>query len=32
MYFDGACSREGFGVGIVFIFPTQEVIPMLYKI
>jgi hypothetical protein len=24
MYFDGACSREGFGVGIVFISPTKE--------
>jgi hypothetical protein len=32
MYFDGACSKEGFGVGIVFISPTQEVIPMSYKL
>jgi hypothetical protein len=32
MYFDGACSREGSGVGIVFISPTQEVIPMSYKL
>jgi hypothetical protein len=32
MYFDGACSREGFGVGIVFISPTKEVIPMSYKL
>jgi hypothetical protein len=32
MYFDGACSREGSGVGIVFISPTKEVIPMSYKL
>ena len=32
MYFDGACSKEGFGVGIVFISPTQEVIPVTYRI
>ena len=32
MYFDGACSREGSGVGIVFISPAQEVIPMSYKL
>jgi ribonuclease HI len=32
MFFDGACSREGYGTGIVFISPTQEVIPMSYKI
>jgi hypothetical protein len=32
MYFDGACSKEGFGAGIVFISPTKEVIPMSYKL
>jgi ribonuclease HI len=32
MYFDGACSREGSGAGIVFISPTKEVIPMSYKL
>jgi ribonuclease HI len=32
MYFDGACSREGYGAGIVFISPAKEVIPMSYKI
>jgi hypothetical protein len=32
MYFDGACSKEGFGTGIVFISPTQEAIPMSYKL
>jgi hypothetical protein len=32
MYFDGACSKEGSRDGIVFIFPTKEVIPMSYKL
>ena len=32
MYFDGACSKEGSGVGIFFISPTQEVIHMSYKL
>ena len=32
MYFDGACSKEGSGAGIFFIFPTKEVIPMSYKL
>jgi ribonuclease HI len=32
MYFDGACSREGSGAGIVFISPTKEVILMSYKL
>jgi hypothetical protein len=32
MYFDGACSKEGSGAGIVFISPTKEVIPMSYKL
>jgi ribonuclease HI len=32
MYFDGACSKEGSGAGIVFISPAKEVIPMSYKL
>jgi ribonuclease HI len=32
MYFDGACSKEGSCAGIFFIYPTQEVIPMSYKL
>ena len=32
MFFDGSCSKEGFGVGIVFISPTKEVIPLSYKL
>jgi ribonuclease HI len=32
MFFDGACSKEGFGAGIVFISPNKEVIPMSYKL
>jgi hypothetical protein len=24
MYFDGACSQEGTGAGVVFVSPTQE--------
>jgi ribonuclease HI len=32
MYFDGACSKEGYGDGIVFISPSKEVIPMSYKL
>jgi hypothetical protein len=32
MYFDGVCSKEGSGAGIVFISPTKEVIPMSYKL
>jgi hypothetical protein len=32
MYFDGACSKEGSGAGIVFISPSKEVIPMSYKL
>jgi hypothetical protein len=30
--FDGSCSREGSRTRIVFISPTQEVIPMSYKL
>jgi ribonuclease HI len=32
MYFDGAFSKEVSGAGIVFISPTQEFIPMSYKL
>lgn len=32
IYFDGVCSREGFGAWIFFISPTKEVIPMSYKL
>jgi ribonuclease HI len=32
MFFDGACSKEGSGAGIVFISPTKEVIPLSYKL
>jgi ribonuclease HI len=32
MYFDKACSKEGFGASIVFVSPTKEVIPMSYKL
>jgi ribonuclease HI len=32
MFFDGASSKEGVGVGVVFISPTQEFISLSYKI
>jgi ribonuclease HI len=32
MHFDGSCSKEGSGVGIVFISPSKEVIPLSYKL
>jgi hypothetical protein len=32
MLFDGACSKEGSGAGIVFISPSKEVIPLSYKL
>jgi ribonuclease HI len=32
MFFDGSCSKEGSGVGVVFISPTKEVIPLSYKL
>jgi hypothetical protein len=32
MCFDGSCSKEGSGAGIVFISPTKEVIPISYKL
>jgi hypothetical protein len=28
MFFDGASSRESFGVGVVFLSPTQETISL----
>jgi hypothetical protein len=32
MFFDGASSREGVGVGVVFISPTQETISLSYRL
>jgi ribonuclease HI len=32
MFFDGASSREGVGVGIVFVSPCQETMPLSYKL
>jgi ribonuclease HI len=32
MFFDGASSREGVGVGVVFVSPTQENISLSYKL
>ena len=32
MFFDGACSKEGSGSGIVFISPSKEVVPLSYKL
>jgi hypothetical protein len=32
VFFDGASSREGVGVGVVFISPAQEAISVSYKI
>jgi ribonuclease HI len=32
MFFDGSCSKDGYGVGIVFISPDKEVIPLSYKL
>jgi ribonuclease HI len=32
MFFDGASSREGVGVGVVFISPTQETISLSCKL
>jgi hypothetical protein len=31
MYFDGYSSKEGYGVGILLISPSQEVITLSYK-
>jgi ribonuclease HI len=32
MFFDGASSREGVGVGVVFVSPAQEIISLSYKL
>jgi hypothetical protein len=32
MFFDGSSSKEGSGVGVVFISPAKEVIPLSYKL
>jgi ribonuclease HI len=32
MYFDGAYSKDGVGVGIVFISPSKEVITLSFKL
>jgi hypothetical protein len=32
MFFDGASSSEGVGVGVVFVSPSQEIISMSYKL
>jgi ribonuclease HI len=32
MFFDGACSREGAGAGVVFVSPAQETISLSYKL
>jgi ribonuclease HI len=32
MFFDGASYKEGVGVGVVFISPTQEIISLSYKL
>jgi hypothetical protein len=32
MFFDGASSKDGVGVGIVFVSPAQETIPLSYKL
>ena len=32
IFFDGSCSKEGSSVGIVFISPAKEVIPLSYKL
>jgi ribonuclease HI len=32
MYFDGACSREGAGAGVVFVSPAQETTSLSYKL
>jgi ribonuclease HI len=32
MFFDGAYSKEGVGVGVVFISPTKEIIYLSYKL
>jgi hypothetical protein len=32
MFFDGACSKEGVGAGVVFISPTQGIVYLSYKL
>jgi ribonuclease HI len=32
LFFDGAFSREGVGAGMVLVSPTQETIPLSYKL
>jgi ribonuclease HI len=32
MFFDGASSKEGVGVGVVFVSPAQETISLSYKL
>jgi ribonuclease HI len=32
MFFDGASSREGVGVGVVFVSPIQEIISLSYNL
>jgi ribonuclease HI len=32
MYFDGACSKDGVGAGIVFISPSKEVTTLSFKL
>jgi ribonuclease HI len=32
MFFDGASSKEGVGVGVIFVSPTQETISLSYKL
>ena len=32
MYFDGASSEDSVGVGVVFIYPSQEVITLSFKL
>jgi len=32
MFFDGACSREATGAGVVLIYPTQQCIHLSFKL
>jgi hypothetical protein len=32
MFFDGASSKDGVGVGVFFVSPTQETISLSYKL
>jgi ribonuclease HI len=31
IYFDGSSSKEGYGTGIVLIYPSKEVVTLSYK-